>query len=201
MRLLQRVKNILFKPRLEWDLIAAEKNSFRSLFTGYVLPLALPGAVAAMIGWTAFGVDSVFVTMKGIRWGIYHALDILLGFTLTIVLASLVVDLLAPYFGSEKNLNQSAKLVCYSYTPVMLGMLLSIFPNLAFVGYLFGLYGFYLWWLGLGPLKKTPEEKQVPYMIVSVILIIVVFAGISSLIELALKPLLGVDPLPELKLH
>jgi len=102
MRLLQRVKNILFKPRLEWDLIAAEKNSFRSLFTGYVLPLALPGAVAAMIGWTAFGVDSVFVTMKGIRWGIYHALDILFSFTLTIVVASLVIDLLAPYFGSEK---------------------------------------------------------------------------------------------------
>ena len=53
MRLLQRVKNILFKPRLEWDLIAAEKNSFRSLFTGYVLPLALPGAVAAMMAAAA----------------------------------------------------------------------------------------------------------------------------------------------------
>jgi len=201
MRLTNRIKNILFKPRLEWEIIAAENKSTQSLIFGYVLPLALIGAVAALIGWTVFGVDAIFVKLKGIRWGIYHAINIVLTFTITILIVSYSIDMLAPYFKSEKNINQSAKLVCYSYTPVLLGTILSIFPSWTFIGYLFGLYGIYLWFLGLSPLKKTPEDKEVPYMVVSVILVIIVFVLVRALIDMVLRPLLGVDPLPELKLH
>ena len=46
---------------------------------------------------------------------------------------------------------------------------------LAIIGGLFGLYGIYLWYLGLGPMKKTPEDKKVVYLIVSILVMIVVF--------------------------
>jgi hypothetical protein len=38
-------------------------------------------------------------------------------------------------------------------------------------------------------------------MIVSVILILVFLEVLKSLLQLILRPLLGVDPLPELRLH
>jgi len=38
-------------------------------------------------------------------------------------------------------------------------------------------------------------------MVVSVILVIIVFVLVRALIDMVLRPLLGVDPLPELKLH
>lgn len=201
MNLLFRVKNILLKPRLEWDQIAIENEGMWPIYTNYIIPLALLGAMAALTGWWLVGVDAIFVKLKGLNWGIYHALDIFLGFTLTILLAIYSVDGLAPYFNSEKNLNRSAQLVCYSFTPGLVGSLLTVVPSLSFIGYLFSLYGIYLWWLGLGPLKKTSGEKQVPYLITSVILVLVYLGIIKSLLQVILRPMLGVDPLPELRLH
>ena len=160
MNLPQRVKNIILKPRSEWETISHENRTLRQMALRYVFPLAGLAAFAAMLGWTFVGVDNVFV-----------------------------------------NINKSAELVSYSCTPGLVGALLTIIPSIGFVGYLFGLYGFYLWWLGLEPMKQTPDDKQIPYLIVSIVLVIVVFAVLANLLAWGLQPVFGVDPLPDLKLH
>ena len=90
--------------------------------------------------------------------------------------------MLAPSFSSEKNINKSAQLVAYAYTPGMIGAFLNILPMLAILGGLFGLYGIYLWYLGLGPMKKTPEDKKVVYLIVSILVMIVVFIVVGLIL-------------------
>ena len=143
----------------------------------------------------------LFVQLKGIRWGLYELVEKFLVFTLTILIVIFVLDLLAPFFKSQRNINKSAELVSYSCTPGLVGALLAIIPSIGFIGYLFGVYGFYLWWLGLEPMKQTPEDKQIPYLITSILLIIVVFAILANVLGWALQPVFGVDPLPDLKLH
>ena len=201
MNLPQRVKNIILKPRSEWETISHENRTLRQMALRYVFPLAGLAAFAAMLGWTFVGVDNVFVKLGGIRWGLYELVEKFLVFTLTILIATFAIDFLAPFFKSQKNINKSAELVSYSCTPGLVGALLTIIPSIGFVGYLFGLYGFYLWWLGLEPMKQTPDDKQIPYLIVSIVLVIVVFAVLANLLAWGLQPVFGVDPLPDLKLH
>jgi hypothetical protein len=83
--------------------------------------------------------------------------------------------MLAPSFGSEKNFNRSLQLVAYSFTPMWIGGLLSIFPPIALIGALFGIYGLYLLYLGLPKLKNTPPDKHVGYFVVSLIVTVVVY--------------------------
>jgi hypothetical protein len=187
MNLINRVKAILLSPKTEWLVIATENQTLASLITSYVIPLSLVSAAATFIGY------SFVWELASINWGIYHTVIILVGSILSAVVSSYVIDALAPSFGSEKNLNRSAQLVVYSSTPSLIGGILNIFPPLAIIGSLLGLYGLYIWYLGLGPIKKTPEDKRVGYLVVSIIVLIVVYIVIWYVLGLILLGALGLS--------
>lgn len=191
MNIVERVKNLIVSPKLEWEKIDTENMDMKSVLVSYVLPLAAISAICAFIGYAFIGIDVGFFRMKGINWGIYHAVTVFLGAIISVIVSTYVVDMLAPSFASEKNLNKSAQLVGFSYTPALIGGFLSIFPALSIIGSLFGLYGIYLWYLGLGPLKKTPEDKKVVYMVVSILILIVVSFVISMILGRILLPSFG----------
>ena len=175
MNLIERVKNILVAPKKEWDVIATEQGTLTSVLTTYVLPLALVSAAATLIGWGLIGRSYWFVTVKGWDIGIKYALISLVSTVVGFLITTFVVDALAPSFGSEKNLNRSAQFVGYSYTPGLLGGIFGIFPSIAWLGSLLGLYGIYLMYTGLGPVKKTPDDKKVVYLIISIVVLIAVY--------------------------
>ncbi|MEP7163265.1 MAG: Yip1 family protein [Ferruginibacter sp.] len=189
MNILERAKNIIITPKTEWEKIAGEDQSLNAVTMSYVLPLALIGAVAAFIGFGFIGVNTglLGIRIKGIHWGLYTAIKVFVSSILSVIICAYVVDMLAPSFGSEKNINKSAQLVAYAYTPGLIGAFLNILPMLALIGGLFGIYGIYLWYLGLGPMKKTPEDKKVIYLLVSIVILIV----ISILIGFIMAKLLG----------
>lgn len=176
MNLFDRVKKIISKPKEEWNVISTETPDSASIITGYVLPLAGAAAVAAFIGYGLIGIDYGFgIRLKGTNWGIYQAVVVLIGALLGVFISAFVIDILAPSFGSEKNMGRSVQLVAYAYTPAWIGGLLAIYPPLAIIGSLFGLYGLYILYLGMPPIKKTPQDKHVGYFVVSLLTIIVVY--------------------------
>jgi len=189
MNIIERVKNIIISPNKEWDVIAAEPPNIGQIITNYVLILAGAAAVAAFIGygffWTRF--------LGGMSWGIYYALTVLVQAIAGVFICALVIDALAPSFGSEKNMGRSVQLVAYSFTPMWIGGLLAIFPPLAIIGTLAGLYGFYLLYVGMPKLKKTPQDKLVGYFVVSIVITLVVYLVISFILNLILLPILGLS--------
>jgi hypothetical protein len=182
MNLIERIKNIITTPKTEWLAIDAESQTVSSVISTYVVPLALAGAIATFIGYSFIGIDYGFFRMRGIEWGIKMAVLGLVSAVVGVVVTAYVVDALAPSFSSEKNINKSAQLVAYGYTPAFVGALLSILPSIAWLGGLFGLYGIYLMYLGLGPLKKTPEDKKVIYLVVTIVVLIVVYAVLGIIL-------------------
>src|SRR5665647_3931993 len=171
MNLIERIKNIISNPKSEWEKIDTEEQTLSSVITTYVVPLALLGAAATFIGYGFIGIDYGLFRMKGMEWGIKMAVVQLISAVAGVIVTAYVVDALAPSFSSTKNINKSAQLVAYGYTPAFIGALLNIFPAIGWLGSLFGLYGIYLMYLGLGPLKKTPEDKKVIYLVVTLSLI------------------------------
>lgn len=189
--LIDRAKNIITQPEKEWNIISLEEPNIGQILTGYVLPLAGAAALAAFIGYGFIGVNYGFIRVAGINWGIYQAIAVLVGAFAGVYICALVIDALAPNFGSEKNLGRSVQLVAYSYTPAWVGGLLAIYPPLAIVGALGGLYSLYLLYVGIRKLKKTPEDKHVGYFVVSLIVLIIVYFVIGLIMSKVVMSTMG----------
>lgn len=170
MNLIERVKNILLTPKTEWDVINGETATTQSLLMGYVLPLSIVAAVGSLLK------GFLFAGTVGLKFFIISAIIAFIASVVAFFVTVIIVDMLAPSFGSEKNMGKSAQLVAYSGTPSYIGALLSFIPV---IGWLIALaawaYGVYLMYLGIGPLKKTPEDKKVVYMIVAFLIMIVLY--------------------------
>ena len=190
MNLIERAKNILVTPKTEWLVIDTESATPGSLLTGYVIPMALIGAVAAFIGYGFIGVSYFGIRVAGINWGIAQAVMLFLGSILGYFICTYVIDALAPSFGSDKNINKSAQLVVYANTAAWVAGIFHILPSLAILGIL-GLYSVYLFWIGVPVMKKTPEDKKVGYVIVSAIVIILVSIVLNFILLKIIYSILG----------
>ncbi|MBW8734140.1 MAG: YIP1 family protein [Asticcacaulis sp.] len=180
--LVARVQNILLKPSPTWDEIAVEPSSIRSIYMGYVLPLAAIGPIAQAIGMSVFGVNVLFAVYRTpFIWAVSQAI---VSFVLTLVLVyvqALIIDALAPSFGGTKDRLSAFKVSAYSWTAAWLAGIFGIFPMLGILGIL-GLYSFYLMYRGLPKLMKAPDDKAIGYTAVVVIISIVMFMIIAAVV-------------------
>jgi hypothetical protein len=177
MNLIDRVKNILITPKTEWDVIDNETANPQSLLMGYVLPLAIISAVGPLL--TGFLFPGIF----GLTFFLVTALIAFVSTVLGYYISVYIVDLLAPSFGSEKDLNKSAQLVAYSGTPSYVAGLLGFIPVLGgLLKFAAWIYSVYIMYLGIGPLKKTPEDKKVIYLLVAFLVMIGVTIIITAIL-------------------
>jgi Yip1 domain len=186
MNIIERVKNILITPKTEWEAINSETATPQSLLISYVLPLAIVSAVGSLIRGLLFaGTLSMSFFLLG---SVIAFIASVIAYYITVV----IVDMLAPSFGSEKNMGKSAQLVAYSGTPSYLGGLLSFIPVLGgIISLAAWAYGIYLMYLGIGPLKKAPEDKKVVYMIVAFLIMIVLYFILVAILGAILYGAMG----------
>jgi hypothetical protein len=186
MNLIERVKNILITPKTEWDVINGETATPQSLLMGYVLPLSLVAAVGSLLK------GFLFAGVLSLKFFIITAVIAFIASIIAYYVTVIIVDMLAPSFGSEKNMGRSAQLVAYSGTPSYIGGLLSFIPVIGWIVSLAAwVYGIYLMYLGIGPLKKTPEDKKVVYMIVAFLIMIVLYFILVAILGAILFAALG----------
>ena len=184
---------MITNPRVEWNVVAAEQPNVNQIIMQYVLPLTLLGAIAAFIGYGLIGFSMLGLHVGGISWGIYYAINKIILGLLSVFITAWVVDLLAPSFASEKDFGRSLQLVAYGSTPALIAALFAILPFLAGILAIAGaIYSVYLWYLGLGPIKKTPEDKKVVYLIVTFLALVVVYALIGMILTRLLMPAFGI---------
>ena len=112
MPLIQRVQDILLKPKDTWPAIAQEPASIGSIYNSYVIYLAAIPAIATFIGLSLVGVGGFGF---GLRIPIVAGLvNMVVGYVLSLVmvfLLTLIVDALAPTFGGTKNQVAALKVV------------------------------------------------------------------------------------------
>ena len=177
MNLVDRAKNIIVTPKTEWPVIASETPNTQQILVTYILPLALIPVIANIIGWGFVG--AIF---KSVSWGIAMGLVQFFAVFISIFIATLVINALAPNFSSTKDSGRAMQLVAYSYTPSLVGGIFALIPMISWLGSLFALYGLYLLYVGLPHLMKTPKDKVAVYFIVSLIVIVVVYWIIAAIL-------------------
>jgi len=194
MNLVERAKNIIVTPKTEWDAVSAEEPNIQQILLGYVLPLALIPTIAVIIGWGVIGIFGFTSFTYGIAMGLVQLINAFL----SVIVTGFVIDLLAPSFGSQKNMGRAVQLVAYSMTPVWIAGILNILPSIGWLAGLLGLYGLYLMYLGLTPLMKTPEDKKVGYLIVSIIILLVVYFVVAAILTAIFMAIFGLSILSAL---
>ncbi|HEY4407735.1 MAG TPA: Yip1 family protein [Xanthobacteraceae bacterium] len=180
MDMLNRIRSILLTPSLEWPVIAKEKSAASALFVRYVATLALIPALArcvgaSLVGWYA----PIWSSLAGALVTYLCGLAIVYG-------VALIIDLLAPRFGGQKDFAAALKLAVYSAIPVWLAGIFLMVPGLSFL-IILGLQGVYLLWAGLPVLLRVPAGRALPYAAVVAGCGLLVTAGLA-LIE---APLFG----------
>jgi len=73
------------------------------------------------------------------------------------------------------------KLVAYASTPIWVAGVLQLFPPLAPLGLVAGLYAIYLFYLGVAPLMQTPPDKVIPYMAVSALVLLLIYVIVGAI--------------------
>jgi hypothetical protein len=163
----ERVRNILVNPKGEWPKIAAETASVQSLYVGYILILAAIGPIAVVLRSLAFGFGL----------GIPVALAMYVITLVTTFIVALIVDALATTFGGEKSIVGSLKLVAYSLTAAWIAGIFRIVPYIGgIIGLIATVYSIYTFYLGVPPVKKSPEDKAMGYTVVVLICYILLIA-------------------------
>lgn len=187
MNIIERVKNILITPKTEWEVIKVENTNLQVLFVSYVLPLSLLAAAGV------FFHGLIFPGVLGLKFFIVSAIITFVANAVSFFLSSYIINALAGSFNSEKAINKSAQLVAYSSTPSYIASLLSFVPGIGTLISIAGMiYGIYLMYLGIGPLKKTSEEQKVAYMVVAYLVIIAIYFITAAVTGMLLFSLFGV---------
>lgn len=179
--MVQRVRNLLLKPGPTWAEIDAEPATIGGLYRSWVIPLALIGPVCGLIGSVVFGVTVFGITAKAPL--VPALLQAVIGFGLQLVMVyvmALIIDALAPTFNGQQNRIQAFKVTAYGGTAAWLGGVFGIFPALAGLGVLAGLYSLWLYFKGLPVLMKTPADKALPYTALIVVIAIVLWLVIGA---------------------
>jgi hypothetical protein len=176
MNIIQRAKDIMFKPTDTWAEIKAEQTTIKELYTSYAVILAAIPPIASFIGISLLGFSMfAFSYRLPIGWGISHAIVSYILSLVGIYVVALIIDALAPSFGSQKNQVNAMKVAVFSWTPSWIAGILMIIPALSPIAMLLSLYSLYLFYVGLPILMETPKEKAMGYVIVTILVSVVVF--------------------------
>ncbi|MFY8019139.1 MAG: Yip1 family protein, partial [Inhella sp.] len=189
MNFIQRVQDILLKPKETWPSIASEPASVASIYQQWLFILAAIPAVAGFIGMSVLGFGGFGFRVPLLTGLVQMILSYALSLGMVYLMAHLV-DALAPSFGGTKNFISAFKLMAYSLTAAFVGGIFSLIPALAVLGLVAAAYSIYLLYTGLPELMRNPPDKSAAYTAVVVVAGIV--AGIVvGAITAAITPSFG----------
>jgi hypothetical protein len=171
-----RLKGILLQPGSTWKAIDGEFTKPAALYKGWVLPLALIGPLCGAVGTLLFGLN--FGVVGFYRLPIQNiltlaAVDYALG-VVGVFALGLIISLLAPTFGGQRNDVQGLKVAAYASTAWFVAGAFQLLPQLALVRILVSLYSAYLLFSGVPIVMKPAKDQAMGYAIVAVLGAVVV---------------------------
>ena len=190
MSIVDRAKNIILKPKDEWNVIADEPATVGGLFTNYAVMLAAIPLVAAVVFTGAFGITAAgFGGMGGGAMALgFSAVAgmAVIGFVLSLItlyLMSMIVNAVSPNFNGKSDMVQSTKLMTYASTPTWVAGLVSWIPILGGLISLAAIaYVVYLIYIGLKPVLGVPQDKVAGFTVVIVLIYIVLSLVVSGIL-------------------
>lgn len=165
----ERVTRILMQPKTEWEVIAGEPAPMSAIYRHYIIPLAAIGPVAAVIGMSVFGMGQGYVKAP-LGSALGYAVVIYAFSLISVWIMSWIINWLAPLFGGAQDHLQAFKVATYASTPNWVAGIFMMVPIMGLVSLAAGIYGLYLFYLGLPVLMRCPQKNALAYTMVVIVL-------------------------------
>ncbi len=158
-----RARNMVLRPRAEWQAIKKEEATYRSIIAGYGAILAAIPPSAAVAERFLFGRNIVhyaenaplgYVLATNALW----YLVIIINVIITGAVISAIAGRNEGWFGVR-----GIALAVYSFTPLFLVCILTMVPGLGWLVYVAILYSLYLLYLGIESVYGVEKRKAAWY--------------------------------------
>ncbi|MBN1560445.1 DUF1282 family protein [candidate division KSB1 bacterium] len=174
-KLIGEIKELVISPLRLFERIKRQETTRSEITKSLLVTVAAIPAVAGFFGRVIIGYNVPFAGyshvsfFSGLAWAV-------LVFVLTIAgiyVISFIVNSLTAQFGGIKNELNAFKLTAYCFIPLLTLGVFSLIPALSGL-YILGLYGIYLFYIGVPVLLQVPEEKALTFtVIVSLVSIVI----------------------------
>jgi hypothetical protein len=181
--IVERVKWLVLKPKETWIVIQGEESPSAALISNFLIPLAGAAAFATFVGRWIVGIPIPFAGVYRFSFGasLLSAFFQYLLYGIGICVAGMAVSRLAPYFGMARNDQKGFLLSLYSFTPLVAAGLINLLPSFSNLIVFAGLYGLYILSLGIPILMTPPKEKALPYTILVILVMVILYWIIEKL--------------------
>ncbi len=160
---------LIVEPTKFWE-AKKEVKTEANVFTSFYLPLILLVGVAVFIGELISGSQILF------SYAFFKSLREMLVYILQFYGAVYVTNELISGFKGEKDKEMVRLIVAYSLLPFIVASIITgLFPGL-YVLSVIGLYGIYLFALGIHNCIILPEEYRVRYILLTILVNFLIFA-------------------------
>jgi hypothetical protein len=176
-KIVNRVQGVLFKPEATWDEIKIEQTSVMQIYKEYLIYLAAIPSVAGLLGALFKGTE--FFT--SLWWAVLFYLFSLGGVWLTVVL----IKGIANNFKIANDQLAVQKLVSYAYTAFFVAGIFLLIPPLFWLS-VSGLYGFYLYAIGVPKILDVPQNERVNFTVITIfafIFVLILSFSLTALIS------------------
>ena len=185
MEALDRIVRIVFRPRKEWDRIAAETTSIDTLVRHYIVPLSLLAPLATSFGMRMF--DSAWDYDQGYRVPVQDifaaaATTLFASIASVFALAGIFV-LLAPFYGSTRDYRVALQVATFGAVPVLLAGVTLVLPVMAIVALVGFVHSLYLYWLGAKQVLHVTRNEQAEFVGISMLLLSVASTIVGAIVS------------------
>ena len=169
-KMISQIIKIITKPKQALQEVSTQSMTRNDIII-YLAIIGIPTFIGILVGYGFFWFwGASFIVPALIGAIIYYIVSII-----GIILFGFLLNAFAPTFKSQQNQAQALKLVAYAATPWLIAGIFYIIPGwLWFLPMIAGLYGLYILYLGLPILMGTPQDQQIPYLIVGAIIYVII---------------------------
>lgn len=166
--------NVITKPKQALQNISSQSMT-RNEVIMYLAIIGIPTFIGILIGYGFLWYTGISFIGPALVGAIIYYIAAIIG----IIVFGYLINMLAPNFKSQQNQAQALKLVAFAATPWLLGGIFYILPGWTWpLVFLAGIYGLYIIYLGLPILMGTPQDQQVPFLIISLIIYVIIMGVI-----------------------
>jgi len=168
--LYHRTKYFIINPGKAWEVVHREERPMKFVRGSFFLPLIILVTISAFLG-SMFFINTTLKPMYSVLTAITTFLFLYLG----VYGSAFAVREIMRAMDLGHDFLVAFKLVAYSMAPIFLSLTVSrLFESLLFINVL-GLYGLYIFWIGMEVMVNPPDHKKLPMIIASVVSMLIIF--------------------------
>ncbi|MCU0459193.1 MAG: YIP1 family protein [Bacteroidales bacterium] len=168
--LYHRTKYFIINPGKAWDVVHRENRPMQFVRGSFFLPLIILVTISAFLGSMFF----INTTLKPM-YSVLAAVNTFLFLYLGVYASAFAVREIMRAMDLGHDFLVAFKLVAYSMAPIFLSLTISrLFESLLFINVL-GLYGLYIFWIGMEVMVNPPDHKKLPMIIATVVSMLIIF--------------------------